>query len=376
MLESASSRMAVSRGFRPGSGPGLLPLRRDMGAITLSEVARHAGVSLATASRVLNGSVRTPAESIAVRVRTAARELGYVPNAQAQALARSATGLIGLVVHDIADPYFSAITRGAQRYAWARNTQVLLVGAERNEDAELAAAAAFVVHRTQAIILAGSRREKPDDKLARELGRYIANGGRVVTFGSSTVPGARHLEIGHRSGARRLAEALLARGIRDYAILAGPPELNTARQRTEGYLDALSRADLRPLAVVNGDFTSQGGYSSALACWEQLGSRLASDRVCLLAVNDVMALGAITAVRSAGLSVPHDVQVAGFDDIPTLRDFAPALTTFRLPLERMGAMAAEMALAPEAIGPVEVDGEVVLRESAGGGPAGSTGIVL
>lgn len=336
-----------------------------MAAITLTEVARHAGVSLATASRVLNGSARKPAEAIATRVRSAARELGYVPNAQAQALARSATGLIGLVVHDIADPYFSAITRGAQRYAWARHSQVLLVGAERNEQAELAAIAAFVAYRTKAVILAGSRREQPDEELARELGRYIANGGRVVTLGPSTIPGARYVEVGNRAGARRLVEALLARGIRKFAILAGPPELNTARQRVEGYLDALSRANLFPLAVVNGDFTSQGGYNSALACWEQMGPRLASDRVCLLAVNDVMALGAITAARSIGLSVPQDVQVAGFDDIPTLQDFAPALTTVRLPLERIGELAAGMALSPEASRPVVVKGEVVLRESAG-----------
>jgi LacI family transcriptional regulator len=336
-----------------------------MAATTLTEVARHAGVSLATASRVLNGSARTPAQAIATRVRRAARELGYVPNAQAQALARSATGLIGLVVHDIADPYFSAITRGAQRFAWARRHQVLLVGADRNEQAELEAIAAFLAYRTQAVILAGSRRDEPDEKLARELGRYVSNGGRVVTFGASTIPGARQLEVGNRVGARRLTDALIARGIRNFAVLAGPPELNTARHRVEGYVDALAQAGLHPLAVVNGDFTSQGGYTSALACWERLGPGLASERVCLLAVNDVMALGAITAIRSVGLAVPHDVQVAGFDDIPTLRDFAPALTTFRLPLERMGELAAQMALTPEADSPVAVQGEVLLRESAG-----------
>jgi len=133
----------------------------------------------------------------------------------------------------------------------------------------------------------------------------------------------------------------------------------------EGYLDALSEADLRPVTVVNGDFNSDGGYTSALACWEQLGQSLTPGRVCLLAVNDVMALGAISAMRSLGLSVPKDIQVAGFDDIPTLRDFAPALTTFRLPLERMGELAAQMALVPESAGPVVVEGEVMLRESAG-----------
>ena len=130
-------------------------------AVTLIDIARHAGVSLATASRVLNGSARTPAEPIAKRVRTSALELGYVANAQAQALARSATGLVGLVVHDIADPYFSSITRGAQRYAGGHRSQVLLAGAERSESAELEAVAAFVAYRTDGIILAGSRRARP-----------------------------------------------------------------------------------------------------------------------------------------------------------------------------------------------------------------------
>jgi LacI family transcriptional regulator len=336
-----------------------------MAAITLTEVARHAGVSLATASRVLNGSARTPAEEIADRVRRAAAELGYVPNAQAQGLARSATGLIGLVVHDIADPYFSSITRAAQRYAGARRSQVLLAGAERNEEAELGAIAAFISYRTEAVILAGSRREHPDEELARELGRYVDNGGRVVTLGPSTIPGAQYLDVRNRDGARRLVEALLERGVQRYAILAGPPELNTARDRVDGYLDALSGAGRSPEAVVHGDFSSQGGHTSALACWEQLGSRLSSDPVCLLAATDVMALGAISAVRSLGLSVPEDVQVAGFDDIPTLRDFAPALTTLRLPLEQMGEQAAELALSAEPSSPVVIEGTVVIRESAG-----------
>ena len=139
-------------GSNNGSGAGRRPRKgreRGLGsAVTLIDIARHAGVSLATASRVLNGSARTPAEPIAERVRTSARELGYVANAQTQALARSATGLVGLVVHDIADPYFSSITRGAQRYAGGQRSQVLLAGAERNESAELEAVAAFASYRT------------------------------------------------------------------------------------------------------------------------------------------------------------------------------------------------------------------------------------
>lgn len=103
--------------------------------VKLTEVARQAGVSLATASRVLNGSSRTPAADIAERVKTAAEELGYVANAQAQALARSTTGLVGLVVHDIADPYFSAIAHGVQQASLDTHHQVLLAGTDIEGDA-------------------------------------------------------------------------------------------------------------------------------------------------------------------------------------------------------------------------------------------------
>jgi LacI family transcriptional regulator len=354
-----------------------------MAAVTLTEVARMAGVSVATASRVINGSDhRTPTEAVAKRVRAAAEEVGYVANAQAQALARSTTGLIGLVVHDIADPYFSAITRGAQQVARDHHSQVLLAGAVREESAELDAVAAFSSYRTRAIILVGSRRRHTEQQLTRELARYISNGGSVVTFGESTIPGAQSIRVGNRDGGRMLVTSLIDRGVTRFAILSGPPDLNTARDRVAGYREALAEARLQPLAEVHGDFNSQGGYASALRCWERLAGLdgLANpaqrrrgrapkpdhrDNVCLLAVNDVMALGAMTAMRSLGLRVPDDVQIAGFDDIPTLRDHFPALTTFRLPLEFMGRKATELAIAAEPTGAVDIAGEVILRESAG-----------
>ncbi|SEQ43863.1 LacI family DNA-binding transcriptional regulator [Microlunatus flavus] len=330
-------------------------------AVTLVEVARHAGVSLATASRVLNGSGRTPAAAIADRVRAAAAELRYVPNAQAQALARSATRLLGVVVHDIADPYFSTIIGGAQRAARLRGRQVLLAAAERDEGAEREAVAAFVAHRTDAIVLAGSRRTHTDDQLSAELGRYVERGGRVLTLGPSAIPGALHLDVGNREGGAELVRALVARGLTRFVVLSGPPELQTVQDRIGGYREAMEEAGLTPLAVVEDVFTSTGGHRAATQAWEQLRW---SEPVCLLAVNDVMALGAITALRGLGLSVPGDAQVAGFDDIPTLRDHAPALTTYRLPLERIGERAVELALSGEATHE-RLGGEVVIRESAG-----------
>jgi LacI family transcriptional regulator len=337
-----------------------------MAAVKLTEVARRAGVSLATASRVLNGSDRTPAEGIAERVRAAAEQLGYVANAQAQGLAKSATGLVGLVVHDIADPYFSTITKGAQRSALQHQRQLLLAAAERDEQAERAAVSAFVSYRADAVILAGSRRDQPDEQLAVQLGRYIDNGGRVLTLGQSTIPGASFIDVGNREGARRLVAALIERGSTRFAILSGPPDLNVVRDRVAGYRDALSQVKLRPVAMVEGDFTSAGGHDAALRCWPEIdaGGARKSDPVCLLAANDVMALGAMTALRSLGVSIPHDVQIAGFDDIPTLRDHAPGLTTYRLPLESIGEHAVARALQVDAVGGLQMEGEVVVRETA------------
>ncbi|GAA1428315.1 LacI family DNA-binding transcriptional regulator [Microlunatus lacustris] len=338
-----------------------------MPAVRLTDVAVRAGVSLATASRVLNGSLRSPAESIAVRVRAAADELGYVANAQAQALARSATGLVGLVVHDISDPYFSSIVRGAQSAARERSSQVLLASTDRHEQSEVEAVKAFAMYRTDAIVLAGSRGAHSDQALTRELQRYTANGGRVVTFGHTAFAGSRVVEVANEDGGARLVAALVDRGRRRFAILGGPEELVTTQHRVAGFRRALAAAGLEPLLVVHGDFTSDGGRAATEACLEAAGpgTEGADQPLCLLAVNDVMALGALAAVRSHGLAVPDDVEVAGFDDIPTLRHVDPPLTTFRLPLEEMGRRAAELALATEEPGPVHIEGEVVLRLSAG-----------
>jgi len=346
--------------------------------VKLSEVARHAGVSLATASRVLNGSARTPAADISERVQAAALELGYVANAQAQALARSTTGLFGLVVHDIADPYFSAIAHGVQQAALESHRQVLLASTDIGEDAELTAVNAFIAYRTDAIILAASRLETEDPRLSKALARYIANGGRVVALGETGIPNARQVHVDNNAGARALAMELARRGVGRFAILAGPPERNTARSRVAGFLGALTDLGLSPEAVIHGTFDSHGGYEATLACLDSPGvdaggnagipSNGGAGPLCILAANDVMALGAMTALRSRGLHIPVDVQVAGFDDIPTLRDHSPGLTTYRLPLERMGQLAAELALNPGGSGTAQVTGEVVLRESAGALP--------
>ncbi|MDN6178769.1 MAG: LacI family transcriptional regulator, partial [Micrococcaceae bacterium] len=159
-----------------------------MSATTLAEVARKAGVSPATASRVLNGSARIPGPEIAANVRRAALELGYVPNAQAQGLAKSSSGVIGLIVHDIADPYFAAIAHGVQEAARERNKLVMLATTGGTPAEEATAVSAFAAHRADAIILAGSRTTAAADReatstVANALGLYCRNDGQVAVIG-------------------------------------------------------------------------------------------------------------------------------------------------------------------------------------------------
>jgi LacI family transcriptional regulator len=340
----------------------------SVAGVTLNDVAMLAGVSQPTASRVLNGSSRKPSPAVVEAVRQAAEKLGYISNAQAQALARSYTGLVGLVVHDIADPYFSTIAAGVQGEASQRDRQVLLATTLRSTEQEIRAVNAFIGHRTDAIVLVGSRLhtdegQRDQERLTVLLNRYRDLGGRVVVIGQP-LPGTYTIAPENRTGAAALAKTLIAQEPREFVVLAGPQKLATAVDRTAGFVRELRLAGIKPLAVVPGEFTRDGGYEAA----QQVVASLRPGRrwgACVFAVNDVMALGAIAAFRDAGLSTPRDVQVAGFDDIPTLRDHDPGLTTVRLPLEEMGRRAIEMALASDTRGQSvsRVTGRVIVRAS-------------
>ena len=334
-------------------------------AVTLQDVATRAGVSQATASRVLNGSARIPGVGVADRVRAAARELGYVPNAQAQALARASTGLLGLVVHDIADPYFSSIVRGVQAAARTAHKQVLLASTDRDFDIERESVSTFIAHRADAIVLAGSRQSGDlDRELEDEFGRYRANGGRVVVIGQPLAFGSA-VEPENFLASGQLADALIAAGHRRFAVIGGPGTIRTAVDRRNGFVEALGRRGLTPEVEVSGKFTRDGGY--AAACRLAAALRADADQsgpVCVFAVTDVMAIGAIAAWREQGLAVPGDLCIAGFDDIPTLRDHVPSLSTVALPLEEIGVRAVDLALRADGTDLRErVPGQVILRDS-------------
>jgi LacI family transcriptional regulator len=324
-------------------------------ASTLTEVARLAGVSPATASRVLNGSARKPGEDIAERVRQAADSLGYIPNAQAQGLAKSSSGLIGLIVHDIADPYFAAIARGVQEAAREQRKMVLLATTEGAPADEREAVAAFAARRADSIVIAGSRSSRPEDEeanaeLAAELDRYCRNGGHVGVVGhpvvGATATGGYHVvPVPNEDLAANLAEKLAASQEGGFVIIGGPEGLFTSDDRIRGFQRGLRKAGRPPAEIMRSAFNRSGGYDAGLALAARIKAARpdGSSRICIFAVNDVMAIGAAAALRSEGLRIPRDATIAGFDDIETLRDFRPALSTVHLPLEEIGRQATRSA---------------------------------
>jgi LacI family transcriptional regulator len=335
--------------------------------VTLQDVADLAGVSLTTASRVVNEGSRRVGPQLAQRVRQAVAELGYTANLQARAVATGHSTMIGVAVHDIADPYFSSIAAGLIEVADARRLLVCMSSTAATEAAERDYVALMRAQRARAVILIGSR---TDDIAAREalraeIAAFTSSGGRAVAVGQDLL-GVDTVRPENTAGAEALARAMVALGHRRFAVLAGPRGLLTARDRLDGFRAGLAAWNV-PLGgghVIHGAFTRDGGF-------EAMSAVLAADEPppdCVFAVTDVMAVGALARLRAGGLQVPADIALAGFDDIGTLRDVYPPLTTVRLPLTRMGEMAAELVLSeangtPGAPRVIPVPGEVILRES-------------
>jgi LacI family transcriptional regulator len=344
--------------------PGPLRRGRRTSRVTLQDVADRAGVSLTTASRVVSEGPRRVRQQLADRVNAAVTELGYAANLQARAVATGQSSTIGVVVHDIADPYFSSIAAGLIEVAYARQ-QLVCLSSAASEIREREYVALMRAQRARAVILIGSRSADAALRagLRTEIEAFTRSGGRAVCVGQDLL-GVDTIMPGNADGARALGQALVGQGHRSFAVLAGPRDLITATDRLAGFTGGLRSwsVPLDPAAVCHGAFTRDGGYE-AMSTVLARGGPLPD---CIFAVNDVMAVGALARLRAAGLSVPGDIAVAGFDDIVTLRDVYPPLTTVRLPLTRMGEMAASLVLGDDAADRprvMPIPGEVVLRES-------------
>lgn len=308
---------------------------------TIKDVARRAGVSVATVSRVMNGTAPVLAQT-RERILTAARELHFTPNASARSLSTRRTTALGVVLPDLHGEFFSELLRGLDRVA-QQHGRHLLVSSSHHDPHGIAVALRAMHGRVDGLIVMAP--DVPANALAESLPRNLPTVLVNCAERSDTDEGPariRMLGVDNVGGAMAMVRHLASLGHRRIGFVAGASDNADARERLIGYERAMAELGLEAPSGyrVGGDFSEESGWRAAQSLLD------ASPRpTAIVAANDMMALGALRAARERGLVVPADISVAGFDDIPTARYVTPPLTTVRVDVESLGAHAATLLLA-------------------------------
>lgn len=341
--------------------------------MSVRDVAEAAGVSPATVSRVLSDSDHPVSDATRAKVLEAADALDFRPNLVARGLVTARTSTLGVLVHDISDPYFGEMVRGLEDRARQDDFRVIVCSSDRDPDRELGYIETLLGHRVDSLVFAGGGIEdaRYQDRVTKLLDGYRSRGGVVVALAPTSYEGAVLAFPDNQAAAADMTDYLLALGHRRIAFVAGPEGIRTSHIRLSGYEDALLRAGQRPdpQLVRHGAFTVEGGASAVQALLED-----AVDLTAVFAANDLMACGALRALADAGLDVPGDVSVVGFDDIYLASCVQPALTTVHMGMYEMGRRGAELALAHLSngeAGSVRLSTRIVERASAGPPPGSS-----
>jgi LacI family transcriptional regulator len=306
-------------------------------AITIKDVAKQAKVSVASVSRAINGSGGI-SSTTRERILRAARKLRYTPHGAARSLITRRTHTVGVLLPDMHGEFFSELIRGIDRAARARGLH-LLVSSSHGDATEAAAALRAMHGRVDGLLVMSPHAD------AEFLEANLPHGAPLVLM-NTHAPGAEHpsFTVDNFGGAYAMIKHLVGRGHPRIAMIAGPAANYEASERLRGYREAL--AELLPDAeelVLHGDFTEESGWRAA----RQL-LALAARPAAVFAANDMMAIGCLAALREAGIAVPKDIAVTGYDDIPIARYVAPPLTTVRVRIAELGALALErLALALE-----------------------------
>lgn len=324
-------------------------MRKHTSGLRLVDVADQAGVSIATASRALSGAAGVSVE-MAERVRAVAARLGYVANVHARSLASGASPGVGLVVHEIGDPYFAEIASGVLEVAGAHDRMVQICHTGRDPFAEVAQVRALVNAGVGIVVVAGSGHldREVQERMRDEVHAFERGGGRVAVIGRHPRLGVDAVVPANTAGGRAVAEHLLALGHRRIGVAAGSLRLTTMADRLAGVSAAFAAHGLRltDLPLVETEFTLEGGKEAARRLLDEH-----PDLTAVLALNDDMAVGVLSVLGERGVAVPGRVSVTGFDDVTVAGHLSPALTTVRLPMRQMGRQALELALLPRASRP-------------------------
>lgn len=324
---------------------------------TIIEVAREAGVSTATVSRVLNGG----AVSLASKelVEAAVAKLHYRRNDLARGLVTGKTGVIGLLIPDVTGPLYAHMARGLEDVLQPRGMHYLVVSDDRSIQQERRSIELLLARRVDALVLVGSQLDPP------VLARLLRGGPSAVLVQpewNEDVDEFTVVRLDNRAGLEGAVDHLLGLGHVQIAHIAGVRR--DGRDRRQGLLDLLARRGLEPGPFLESDSLESGGFQAGL---ELLKSSTASAVIC---TNDRVAVGFYRAAATVGARIPHDASVVGFDDLAWSAYLQPSLTTVRQPAREMGRAAAELALAGLAgtreVRHLTVPAQLVIRESTAG----------
>ncbi len=330
---------------------------------SIKDIAKAAGVSHSTVSRALSDSPLVNAATRS-RIHRLAQEMGYSPDAGARSLVRGHTCTVGVVVTTIADPFSAEVVEGIESAAYAHGYSVILAVSQDEPEREVAAVEMLRSKRVDAVIVTSSR----VGALHQE--RLGAAGVPVILLNSHSQQLAPHtfsVRVDDQHGARLATAHLLALGHRRIAHVAGPEGHSPSADRLAGYRAALAEAGV-PFdgALVFAGTGRPAAGEQALAPLAALADRPTA----VFCYNDMTAIGLLRAARLAGLTVPRDLAVVGFDDIPFAAYVSPSLTTVAQPKFAMGQRAMQMALSlmggrDEEVGDVVLQGRLVVRETTG-----------
>lgn len=303
--------------------------------ITMNEIAKLAGVSKATVSRVLNDSECGVGEQTRVRVKKIADELGYSVE-QTEKKNLSFTRYIALILPDITNPFFADLAKSVEDSLRRKGYSLVLANTDFSEDNEAAQIRELMVKRLEGILLVPSGiRAREEHDLPRRYQIPMVLLDRKLE-GISDIPG---VYSNNEYASVISCEHLIRKGARDIVFISGPLNVSTSIERFEGYKAVLAQHSIpfRPEMCRHGSYTVESGYNAVLEL-ERSGISYSA----ILAANDLMALGALKAVREFGYRVPEDVQIIGFDNIEFSQYCEPSLSTMQQPTFDMGAKAVEL----------------------------------
>lgn len=297
-------------------------------SVTLKDIAQIAGVSTATVSKVISGKHQDIGEKTIEKIRKIARELDYRPNSLARSMKTKVTRTIGLIIPDVRNPFFTDLARGAEDSAHERGYSLLFCNSDDDLRKEMEYIDTLTQKQVDGIALAASVKRNRKLEEGFRISVPIVTLDRDVYF-----PGVRgHIHSDNESGAYDAVKYLISLGHRRILFLSGDLTIRVSKERLEGYRRALTEAGIEydENLLLGGPFSFEYGYE-AMRTWE-----MDPEVTAIFCGNDLIALGAIKALKERRIKVPQDISVMGFDDIYLASINTPGLTTIRQPSYELG----------------------------------------